>query len=386
MLGFDAISERIAAIAPLVVAHADEADANRHLSAPVAQAMARAGLYRVAAPEKVGGSEEHPVTQIKTIEAVSTLDGAAGWTLMIGIEGMGVLGATLPPDQAAQLFADPELIVSSALNPLGRAEAAGADVSVTGQWPFASGCHNAHFFWGQSLLTRNGEVVRDKNGVTLLETVIPRSKFEIVDTWQVSGLRGSGSHDVRVENVTVKPEFVTRLNSRPGNADGPLYRIPVYSRLAYNKVGVATGIARAAIDHFCRLATEKTPRGATNKLREREDAQLAVAEAELILGSARSFVFATVDELMDTVVRGDEPDRRLRAMVQLACSGACNAAVQAVDKVSSAAGASANFLSSPLERCVRDVRVVRQHIMVSPQWINGAGRVFLGLDSGNFLL
>mgnify|MGYP003315345550 CR=1 FL=1 len=76
-------------------------------------------------------------------------------------------------------------------------------------------------------------------------------------------------------------------------------------------------------------------------LREREDAQLAVAEAELAVGRARSFVFETVNDVWDTVARGDEPAPRQRALLQLACSGACDASVDAVQKVVGAAGASA---------------------------------------------
>ena len=80
------------------------------------------------------------------------------------------------------------------------------------------------------------------------------------------------------------------------------------------------------------------------------------------------------------------PTPKQRALVQLACSHACTAAVRAVEKIHACAGATANFLESPLERCSRDVQVVRQHIMVSPQWTEATGRVLLGLDSNSMLL
>lgn len=384
---FAEVLSRVEELEPLILSRADEAEAQRHVSADVARSMAAAGLYRVAVPVDVGGSERHPVEQIKTIEAVSRLDGATGWALMIGIEAMGILGAALPLDEANRLFDDPELILAAALNPLGRAVAVDGGYQVTGQWPFASGCHNADYFWSQSILrTSGGEVVADDAGPVLLESVVARENFEILDTWHVSGLRGSGSHDIRVDDVYVPEGATTRINRRPLRADGTLYRLPSFCRLAYNKVGVATGIARASIDHFYALATEKTPRGTRNKLREREDAQLAVAEAELALGSARAYVFETVNDVWDTVEAGGEPSSRQRALLQLACSGACNASIDAVLKVAAAAGASVNFTQSPLERCMRDVMVVRQHIMVSPQWFHGAGRVLLGLESGALVL
>ena len=229
-------------------------------------------------------------------------------------------------------------------------------------------------------------MIADDAGPILLESVVARDNFEILDTWHVSGLRGSGSHDIRIDDVFVPEVATTRIHRRDLCAKGTLYQLPSFCRLAYNKVGVATGIARAAIDHFCNLATQKTPRGTRNKLREREDAQLAVAEAELAVGRARSFVFETVNDVWDTVDRGDEPAPRQRALLQLACSGACDASVDAVQKVVGAAGASANFTTNPLERCMRDVMVVRQHFMVSPQWYHGAGRVLLGLPSEALVL
>ncbi len=387
MPDFSDVLAHVDQLAPLILERADAAEANRHVDAEVARSMARAGLYRVAAPLDVGGSERHPVEQIRTIEAVSRLDGATGWALMIGIEGMGILGAALPLADGRRLFEPPDLIVAAALNPLGRAVAIDGGYRVTGQWPFASGCHNADYFWSQSILrTPEGEVIADDSGPILLESVVPRDSFEILDTWHVSGLRGSGSHDIRIDDVEVAEASTTRINRRPLRADGTLYRLPSFCRLAYNKVGVATGIARASIDHFYTLAAEKTPRGTRNKLREREDAQLAVAEAELVLGSARAFVFETVNEVWDAVAAGDEPSSRQRALLQLACSGACNASIEAVQKVAAAAGASVNFTSNPLERCMRDVMVVRQHIMVSPQWFHGAGRALLGLESGALVL
>jgi alkylation response protein AidB-like acyl-CoA dehydrogenase len=374
--------ERARALQPLIRECADEAERERRLPARVVDAMAKAGLYRVAAPASVGGGETDPFTQIRTIEAVSEADGATGWTLMIGIENLGVVGAAFPHARAAELFSDPGLVVAGALNPLGRAHPVDGGLRITGQWPFASGCENSHWFWGQCVVYDGDEPARDGNGqVILREVLVPRSDFEIVDTWHVSGLRGSGSHDVTVGNLFVPSDMTTEVTRKPLYEKGPLFRMPLFSRLAYNKVGVATGIARAAIDHFVRLASQKTPRGSGRLLRERTDAQIAVAEAETLLRSARAWAFEAVGDVWQATVDRRAVTREQRALCQLACSNAASAAVEAVERVHCAAGASANFLSNPLERCYRDVCVVRQHIMVSPQWARSAGRVLLGLDS-----
>ncbi|MEE9282171.1 MAG: acyl-CoA dehydrogenase family protein [Myxococcota bacterium] len=379
--------ERARALAPLIREHADEAERDRRLPKAVVDAMAAEGLFRVAAPRAVGGLETDPFTQVRVIEAVSEADGSTGWNLMIGIESTGFIGAALPADVASEIFADPALVVSGALNPLGRAVPVAGGYRVTGQWPFASGCQNSQYFWGQCIVHESDERARDANGrVVLVEIVVPAKDYEVVDTWHVSGLRGSGSHDVAVRDVFVPERLTTALGTRGLLAQGPLFRMPVFSRLAYNKVGVATGIARAAIDHFVRLASEKTPRGSRNLLRERATAQLALAEAETQLRSARAWVFEILAEVWEVVLAGGFVSDKQRALLQLACTNAASASVRAVDLVHSAAGSSANFTSNPLERCMRDVRVVPQHIMVSPQWAEAGGRVLLGLESRSLLL
>ena len=374
--------DRARALVPLIRECADEADRERRLPARVATAMAAAGLYKVAAPRSIGGGECDPRTQIETIEIVSAADGAAGWNLMIGIENMGFLGAALPLETARKLYADEGLIVSGALNPLGRASPVPGGYRVTGQWPFGSGCHNAGWFWGQCMVADGNEPAKSAGGAAVLrEVLIPSSEFEILDTWHVSGLRGSGSHDVAAHDVFVPDERVTAVmqGGMQLRETGTLYRYPPFNRLAYNKIGVATGIAQAAIEHFRTLASEKQPRGSRKLLREKTSVHLAYAEAVATLRAARAYAFESVEEVWRVVEAGNPPSAEQRMHVHLACSQACLAAVHSVELLYSAAGTTANFTSCPLDRCLRDVRVVPQHIMVSPQWKETAGRVLLGL-------
>ncbi len=382
---FAPYSEAIARLEPLITRYAEVSDRQGHLASEVAQGMALAGLYRVAVPESIGGGEAHPLTQVQTIEAVSRIHGSTGWNLMIGIENMGILGAMYRRDVMQSLYADPGLIIAGSLNPLGKALREDGGYRISGQWPFASGVHNAQYFWGQSVIMENDVPLRDDKGPIFCESMIPADQFEIIETWDVSGLRGSGSHDVRVVDVFVPDRFISQAARTIPIESGTLYRLPLYSRLAYNKIGVATGIARAAIESFIALATQKKPRGSGKVLAMRSDAQRAVAEAERLLGSARSYAFEQIASLWDTVDKGSRPDARQKALLQLSCSGAANESVRAVDMLYSAAGASANFVSNPLERCMRDVLVVRQHIMVSPQYTEAIGRVLLGADSETFL-
>jgi alkylation response protein AidB-like acyl-CoA dehydrogenase len=381
----DAI-RRAEQLQPLVRASADRAEAERRLPAQVAEAMAREGLYRLAAPRAYGGAEADPRTQIEVIEAVSRADGSAGWNLMIGIESFGLVAPGFRPDE--DFLADPSTILCSSTAAVGRAEEADGGVRLSGRWPFVSGCHNARVFAGLCQLHRGGEPAEGRLPVFAL---VDRGEFEIEDTWHVGGLRGSGSHDVTVDAVFVPDARIgatlgasaARGGDRP---DSPLFRIPLGSRLAYNKVGVGFGIARAALDAFTELAAGKVPRFTGTALRERPFAQRAIARAEVRLRSARALVFERVEALWDTVASGGETTARDRALLQIACSDAAAASAEAVDLVAEAAGTTANDLASPLERQQRDVRVVRQHFTVAPHHLEDAGRVLLGLEPRSPLL
>ena len=370
---------------PMVRQYAEAAQELRHVPEPAVRALAQAGLYRTAAPACFGGAEADPLTTIKVIEAISEADGSIGWALMIGIETVGIGGALMDPEMAAGLFAEhPDLVMCGALNPQGRARRVAGGWRVSGQWPFASGCHHATFFWGQCVV--EDSTVAASEPTRLIEVLVPRSSYEIVDTWRVNGLRGTGSHDVRVHDLFVPDAMITEVAGQKPNHDGALYRLPPFTRLAYNKVGVATGIARSALDAFVELAEHKQPRLSSRALRERPRAQLCYAQAEAALRGARAFVFDAVSDVWETVNAGGVADRRQRALVRLACSHACQEAIRAVELVHQAAGTSANFEDSPIGKARRDVAVVAQQVMVAPQFIEDAGRVLLGLDPAELIL
>ena len=370
--------ERARKLESTVLAHADEADETRRLPAVVARAFAENGLYRIGAPPAFGGENADPWTQLETIEIISCYDGAAGWNLMIGIEHFGLV----VPGCAgcSELFEDPMALMCGSTAAVGRAVAENDGYRVSGRWQFVSGCHNSTVFAATVRLEDGGEV-HPGNVYALIEA----PQFQIEDTWHVGGMRGSGSHDVTVNEVWVP---ASRIVSPIGGtaSDNPLQRFPLGARLAYNKVGVSLGLARAALNAFVSLAEGKMPRFSSRSLRNRPDAHRAIAEAEVRLRAVRALVREQVGFFWEQVQAGDHISTRERAVFQLVCSDAVRAAVDCVEWVSDAAGTSANFSGNPLERIGRDVRVVRQHATVAGHHIDDAGRVLLGLDPEGVML
>ena len=373
----DPLVAKAEALAPLIRQHADQAERDRHLPAEVATAFAQAGLYRIAATPDIHGADASPMTQIRVIEAASRADGSAGWNLMIGIETFGLIGPGFK-DRCPELIADPMTIMASSTAAVGQAQRHGDGWRVAGRWQFVSGIHNAGLFGATvRLLEEDGETPAAEGN---RYAVVPAGEFEILDTWHVAGLRGSGSHDVVLHDVFVPAERI--IAPIGGNAaTTPQLRLPLGNRLAYNKAAVALGIARAGIDAFVALATRKQPRFTTRTLRDRPFAQRAVAQAEARLLGARAALMELAEQSWQTVLAGDEVAPRLQALFHIVASDAARGAVEVVEALCEAAGTTANRIGQPLERIARDVRVVRQHATVAPHLMEDAGRALLGLPA-----
>ena len=371
--------ERAKGLLGLVREHADESESQRHLKGEVAIAFAQEGLFRIAAPVDFFGSEEDPVTQIETIETVASVDGSAAWNLMIGIETFGLIAPGFI--HCRELIEDQSVIMCSSTASAGRAEKVDGGYRVTGRWGFCSGCHNSDLFGATVFLYKNGE--RVQGGHQYL--VVPKPEFEILDTWHTSGLCGSGSHDVVLEDVFVPEE---RLVAPLGQVQhqSPLLRMPFRSRLCYNKVAIAFGLARSALDSFVELAEGKVPRFTSKSLKNRGWAQRAIAESEVRVLSARALVIELVESLWEKA-RLDQPvSDKDAAIFQLACSDAVRGCIASVSQLVEAAGTTANQKGHPLERTARDIKVVGQHQTVAPHHIEDAGRVLLGVPAVDAML
>lgn len=370
--------QRAQALEALVRKHADDADGNRRLSKEVAVAFAENGLYRIGAPRAYSGEESDPMAQIETIETISRFDGSAGWNLMIGVETFGLMASSF--GECEYLIKDPMVVLCGSTAAVGTAEKVDGGYRVNGQWQFVSGCHNASLFSATVNLVEGSE-----RGTQRFAAIVQLPDFEIQDTWYVGGMRGSGSHDVHVKDAFVPDNHILPAIGS-ARSDQPLMRFPTGARLAYNKVAVSLGLARAGLDAFVELAAGKIPRFSSKSLRDRPSAHLAMAEAEVRVLASRALLMELVAELWRQVLNEEHITTRERAIFQIACSDAVRGCVEAVDLVSDAAGTSANFQSHPLERIGRDVRVVRQHLTVAGLHMEDGGRVLLGMPPEGAML
>lgn len=371
-------SRRAESLSDLVKANSAEAERIRHLPNQVARAFASNELYRLGAPLELGGSDVDPVTQMLVIEIISRADGSAGWNLMIGIETFALVGPSLTT--CPEVVADPSVIMSSSTAAVGEAERCEEGWLINGQWQFASGVHNAHVFG--ATVRKLG--IQNEPETARYYAILPLGEFAIVDTWHVSGLRGSGSHDVRIENKIVKDSHLVATLGH-GNMQSKQLLIPLSVRLTVNKVAVALGIARAAIDSFVALAHGKTPRFSNRKLKERPFAQRQLAFAEARLRGHRAAIYEHTKHITEVCFKGERLSDEDTAIAHLLASEATTGCVYVVESLLEAAGTSANYLGHPLEKIARDIRVIRQHTTVSPQHIDQIGQALIGNGLHGFL-
>ncbi len=207
---------------------------------------------------------------------------------------------------------------------------------------------------------------------------VPKGDYEILDTWYTGGLRGSGSHDVVVDDVFV-PTARGVSPLAPSTLEGPLFAFPFVLLLAGGCASLCLGIARSAFESLLELAADRPQVDPGDALRERPAVHAAVAEAETRLDAARLLLRDAYDRMWEACASG-VPGNTLRAGAWRAVSHAAAAAKHVVTRMFETGGTTALYTDSLLERCNRDVWTVAQHIVLSPTWREQAGRVRLGLS------
>jgi alkylation response protein AidB-like acyl-CoA dehydrogenase len=375
--------EAARALAPRIRALADWIEAERRLPDDLVQEIAGAGLFKVAVPREEGGSGADLLTVLRVVEEVARADGSTGWCVAMGVNTFRQ-AAQFRTDVRRELFySDPVGVSAGSANPRGVARAVPEGYRVTGRWHFASGCmhsssvHGAcRVFEGDTprLLPSGEQEVR-------IAYFYPKSVAEIVDVWSVSGMRGTGSHDIVVEDLFVPEERTFSAAERRARVTGPVNAIPGFDLAGCNFACVGLGVARAAIDALVELASAKTPHFSDALLRERTAVQAQVGEAEAVLRSGRAFLFEVAGGMWADAEAGRQITSPQRAELRLAMTHAAQCAARATHLMSVAAGTTSIFTSSPLERHLRDAEVVTRHVQLQYLNYESVGRTLLGLES-----
>jgi len=359
-------------LAPMAAEHADESERERTLTPAVAAALAASPIPSMLVPASLGGGERSPAEMVAALERLALADGSTAWCAMVAATS-GLVAAYVEPEFGREAFAPPA-VAGGVYAPMGRAARDGDDYVVSGRWPFTSGCKHATTLMGGAIVDENG-------GASVRAMVYPAGEATVHDTWDVTGLRGTGSHDTEVTDLRVPAGHTAALGSDRPRHDGALYAFPPFGLLALGIAAVSIGIARGAVDELVELATQKKPGGSKRTLAERAPVQAAVAEAEATVASARALVAEAIEEAWGAAAGEGEIHVGGRAKLRLAATHATRSAKAAVALMHEAGGGSAIYARSPLERRFRDIHTASAHAMVSPASLELVGRIRLGLET-----
>jgi indole-3-acetate monooxygenase len=373
-------------LAPEIRASIPESERLRSLPPALADTLARAGLFRMLLPRRLGGLESAPLDALAAMEAVGAADASAGWCVMIGATA-GLSAAWLAPEVAAAIHSTPETVTGGVFAPMGRAVVEGDSFRVDGRWSWFSGHAHCRWLAGGCMLIEDGQprLLADGRPDTRM-VFFPIEAATLLDGWHVSGLTGTGSGEVAVADQLIPASHAFSLASDPPRESGPLYRLPPFGLLAQGIAAVMLGNARSAVDDLIELAGAKRPQGSRRTLAERTGAQAELARAEASLRSARAYCTDAVGEAWRQACAGDPPGLPERAHLRLSATWATRTAADVTRAMYDLGGGSAVFLSSPLQRRFRDAHVGTQHAMVAPPTLELAGRVLMGLPTDTTLL
>jgi indole-3-acetate monooxygenase len=358
------------------------------IATPLVQQLREAGLYRMLLPRVLGGLQLDIPSCYAIVEAMAKADGSVGWNLMNN--AIIQLACLAFPDAGVdELFGDGALpIIAGTLVPGGgQGRKVDGGYVVTGRWRFGSGCSEARWMIG------NFDVAgADSSGV--YRVAFPLDDVTIYrDTWEVTGMRGTGSYDWSVDEVFVPEHRVVFVPGRVAvnqwqRWEGTLYQLPVHTLIGPHHSMIATGIALGGIDAFAELAGAKVPRGragASRLLRDEPQVQDWIARAEAHLEGGRAFRERMLREVWATAEAGKDVSLEQRARCRLAGSFAADSARAAMDLVYRGSGTTATQRAHRLAHCWRDLQVVSQAAAVNPDWYPVVGRVLLGLEPGSRL-
>ncbi len=372
----------------------DEIEREQRMPRALFEQLREAGFYRMVIPRSLGGLQADPLTYTRVVELLAEGVGSVGWNLANnGIGQLVTLG--LPDDGVQEIHRSgtDTIIAGTAVPGGGQAVPVAGGYRVSGRWQFGSGCQESAWMLGSFEIFDGDRARLSPEGKPVYwRGVFPRAEAEIVPgSWDVAGLRGTGSFDWTVDDVFLPerrtmPQIGIPLENQWARWPGTTYALPVQAWVGPHHSAVITGIARAGIDALIDLAGGKTPRGRTGALLcENPQVQDAVGRADAILNAGRVYRSAMIAELWNTVASGRETTLEQRARCRLASTYAADSAREAMDLVYRHGGSTSFKRESRLAECWRDLHTVGQTVTIAPEWYPIGGRVYLGMDPGSRL-
>ncbi|HLI98410.1 MAG TPA: acyl-CoA dehydrogenase family protein [Bradyrhizobium sp.] len=382
---------RATALIPRLRDRASRSEEMRRLPSETERELHEAGLFRIVQPKRVGGSELDYVALIDCADAIGQGDASAAWNFANLASHHWMLAMFDRRAQDMVWGKDPNvLIASSFIFPAGRARKVEGGYVLRGSWPFSSGVDASEWNMLASVVSSDD----DADGIEYRIFLLPKKDYRIKDTWEATGLRGTGSNDVEVHDAFVAEAMTVAVSdlaggATPGSAINPnaLYTLPVFSLFPYVLSGVALGNAQACLDDYVDLARHRASTYNRAKLGDLQTTQIKIAEASSKIDAARLIMRSTCIEALAQARQGQVPDIAAKTKMRRDGAFSVNLCTEAVSLLFAASGARGLYTSGALQRQFRDAHAINSHIAFNFDAAGtNYGRVALGLPSENLTL
>ncbi|ONM46670.1 acyl-CoA dehydrogenase family protein [Nocardia donostiensis] len=385
------VLDNILAIADQLRDQAPEAERLGRLPDDTAKMLKTAGPIRLLQPKKYGGYEAHPRAFAETVMATASLDPASGW--ICGIVGVHPwqLAFADPKVQEEVWGDDNDTWMASPYAPTGIARPVEGGYIFNGRWQFSSGTdHCDWIFLGAMLGDPDGNIATPP---TMLHMILPRSDYEIVeDSWNVVGLKGTGSKDIIVRDAFV-PDYrvmngdhvIDGTTQREYGVTQTLYKMPWSNMFPLGITSAVIGIAEGALAAHLDYQRDRVGAQGT-AIKDDPYVLFAVGEAAADINAARQELLANVDKIWDLVDSGKEVSFAERAAGRRTQVRAAWRAVMAVDQIFARSGGNALRMDKPLQQFWRDAHAGLNHAIHVPSTVYHASALSsLGLEPAQHL-
>ena len=389
--GYATMMARARALIPQLRDRAPRTEELRRLPPETERDLHEAGLFRIVQPKRVGGLEFDYVSLVDGADAIGQGDASVAWNFANLASHHWMLGMFDKRAQDLVWNKDANaLIASSFIFPAGRARKVDGGYVLRGNWPFSSGVDSCEWNMLASVVSSDDEA----DGIEYRIFLLNRSDYKINDTWNATGLRGTGSNDVEVDDAFVAEPMTLAVSNldggpTPGSAVNPnaLYALPVFSLFPYVLSGVALGNAQACLDDYVDLARHRASTYNRAKIGDLQSTQIKIAEASAKIDAARLIMRSTCIEAMAEARRGHVPDIAAKTRVRRDGAYSVNLCTEAVSLLFAASGARGLNMSGALQRQFRDAHAINSHLAFNFDAAGtNYGRVALGLPSENLTL
>ena len=373
LLPSDAATE----VFPLAVSAREDTEAARKIAPTVVKQLSELALFRMGLPKSLGGWEGNPVETLKVYETLASAEASVAWIVWNNHLAC-TFGRFLDESSMKEIYNNPSHVYANSARPEGVATVVDNGYMVSGRWTLVSGCELADWFVLRCLVVSEGSPTTLGPGANLKLFFIPKTEVEVIDTWNVGGLNGTGSHDIVIKDAFVKEAYAVGFDS-PVAIDNAYSRLPIGCINAAGCAAMSLGVLNAAMDDLIDMCLERVTPGKNPDLRDRATVQATIAKSTTLLASKRLQLRNSVETLWN-----ESQQQNTFTDVQLAdvWAASCEAAREAramVSEIYAVAGTASLYKQHKIERAHRDIHAILQHGIVQPHWMNQAGMAYVGL-------